>query len=244
MGYVNAGVGFLTLVPDATNPSPAQIAILQDLSLTLKPSVKKLYGENKFPVDSFAGPTDVSGKFKFASWGGMQFAALLGLNAVTGRHAGIRDEAGAIPSSSAYTITVAQGATFYRDVGVIYSATGTPFTRVASAPAAGQYSLNETTGVYTFASADAGLAVKISYWYTQSGAGKTVTVTNEAMGTSPVFSLEWFSTYKTNQTGIRLLRVSLDDLGMAFKNDDHSTIDIGFSAYAAANGQVMELCTP
>lgn len=48
------------------------------------------------------------------------------------------------------------------DLGVKY-ANGSAFTKVTSAPAVGQYSVNEATGVYTFAAADEGEAVLLSY---------------------------------------------------------------------------------
>ena len=50
------------------------------------------------------------------------------------------------------------------DMGVVYAATGQALTVVSGAPAAWQYSVS-STGVYTFNSADAGVAVLISYGY-------------------------------------------------------------------------------
>jgi hypothetical protein len=51
---------------------------------------------------------------------------------------------------------------FVADYGVTRASNGTALTKVASAPAAGQYSVN-ATGLYTFAAADVGLAVLIAY---------------------------------------------------------------------------------
>ena len=50
------------------------------------------------------------------------------------------------------------------DCGVTYAATGAALTRVASAPGAGQYSVS-AIGVYTFAAADNGTDVSISYGF-------------------------------------------------------------------------------
>ena len=50
------------------------------------------------------------------------------------------------------------------DTGVSY-ANGTALTAVSGAPAQGQYSVNASTGAYTFAAADANAAVLISYGY-------------------------------------------------------------------------------
>jgi hypothetical protein len=49
------------------------------------------------------------------------------------------------------------------DLGVTYTATGTPLAPVSASPAAGQYMA--TGGAYTFAAADAGNSVSISYGY-------------------------------------------------------------------------------
>ena len=63
--------------------------------------------------------------------------------------------------------------------------------------AAGQYSVNLATGIYTFAAADAGAAVSISYLYTASG-GKKLVLTNQFMGYTPVFKATFYTT-KTTQ---------------------------------------------
>ena len=49
------------------------------------------------------------------------------------------------------------------DLGVTYTATGVPLTPVLASPAAGQYAVS--SGAYTFAAADAGNSVSISYGY-------------------------------------------------------------------------------
>lgn len=41
--------------------------------------------------------------------------------------------------------------------------TNVPMTKVSGTPASGQYSVNPTTGVYTFSSADAGAAINVNY---------------------------------------------------------------------------------
>ncbi len=72
----------------------------------------------------------------------------------------VLNEAGTIPTTP-FQITVAGAATFLGDLGVTHL--GVPLTRVPSGPATGQYSVNEATGVYTFAAADVGNVLAISY---------------------------------------------------------------------------------
>lgn len=69
------------------------------------------------------------------------------------------DEAGTVPASSEYIVTTLQH--WLADVGVKYASSGASLTKVASAPAAGEYSVAD--GVYTFNAADASADVLISY---------------------------------------------------------------------------------
>lgn len=76
----------------------------------------------------------------------------------------IEDEANTIPAAAPYTITVAAPyGSWGQDDGVSFTVTGTALVRVGNSitPTTGQYSVND--GTYTFAAADTGLAVLISY---------------------------------------------------------------------------------
>ncbi len=74
----------------------------------------------------------------------------------------IADEAQTIPASPPYElITLARWSA--GDRGVTYASSGVAFTAVTGAPAEGEYSV--AGSVYTFAAADAGIAVLISYAY-------------------------------------------------------------------------------
>lgn len=72
-------------------------------------------------------------------------------------------DAQTIPAVSPYTITAGQPlGRFFSDIGVTFTVAGTALTKVASGPAASQYAV-DSTGVYTFNSADQGKAVTLSY---------------------------------------------------------------------------------
>jgi hypothetical protein len=74
-------------------------------------------------------------------------------------------EAATVPNASPWQVTAAQplGA-WASDGGVAYAAGGA-LTRVAGIPAQGQYALGGTPGVYTFAAADAGASVLLTYGF-------------------------------------------------------------------------------
>lgn len=67
-----------------------------------------------------------------------------------------------IPEDNPATLEPTTGGAASETVGVV-NAAGTAFARVASSPAAGQYSFAD--GVYTFATADAGTLVTMTYRY-------------------------------------------------------------------------------
>lgn len=89
----------------------------------------------------------------------------------------LNGEAGVIPSTPGpYTLTVSEAATLEADFGVTKD--GVPMTKVTSAPAAGQYAVNTSTGVYTFNATDQGDAVLISYSYEVDPTNYTITMPN------------------------------------------------------------------
>jgi hypothetical protein len=118
------------------------------------------------------------------------------------------DEAETVPSSSPYTLQVVNHATFTRDLGVKYAATGEPLVCVASTPAQGQYSVS--AGTYSFASADSGVAVKTSYEYANASSGETVTLGNYMQGCPNPFTAVLMRSYQSTQEIVTLNNVLAD----------------------------------
>jgi hypothetical protein len=87
-------------------------------------------------------------------------------NVVTSYSAGyaISGEPQSVPSGSPSQVAVdAPYGAWGSDLGIVYSSTGASLTAVLSSPAVGQYSVS--AGLYSFASADAGANIAISYGY-------------------------------------------------------------------------------
>lgn len=244
----NFGVGTLFAVPtaDATgaaiaNGTPVQFGTVQDISGDISFEEKLLYGQNQFPVAVARG----KGKIQFKAKSAGIFGSILGdLLLGTGSSAGIKrvypNFPAAVPGVSAYTITIAppSSGTFSNDLGVINASTGKPMTKVASAPSAGQYSVSNL-GVYTFAAADANLAVLISYEYTAtSTSAKYGNITNQLMGYTPSFKMALSTSYQGKNFGLVLNQVSSAKLSLPFKNDDFTIPEFEMSAYSDAAGNV------
>jgi len=238
----NFGVGLLTLIPAGSNPTPQQVGILQDVTLDIAVASKELYGSYQFPIDVARAAGKISGKAKFAAIRGSMISNLLGGSSIaTGATYASQNEIGTIPTPSGpYTITVTNSATFVEDLGVFDTVSGVFLTRVASAPATGQYSV--AAGVYTFAAADTGHLVWISYSYT-AATGKTVTLTNQLMGTGNTFSLSLFNSFRSMNSGIKLFAVQVPKLSYALKNEDYTMQDLNFDAFANGAGKVLEQYT-
>lgn len=235
---INFGVGQLVVNPGGSNPTPVQLAILQDVNVDLSFTEKQLYGAYQMPVDVARAEAKFTAKAKEAQVSAMLMASFLaGSTSATGYTAGAINEAGTIPTTP-FQITVTNSATFVTDNGVVDLTSGIVMTRVASAPATGQYSV--ATGVYTFATADTGHSVWISYSYTVAGSGKTVTYTNQLMGAGTSYSAYLFNIFRTKVVGVQLYAVTIPKLALPFKNTDYTIAELDLSIYADASGNVMK----
>lgn len=254
MSY-NFGSGFLYGVPtfDSTgaavaNPTPQQFGVLQDVSIDISFENKMLYGQNQFPVAVGRGKGKVSAKAKNANINGGLFNSMFfGQTISSAGISAVNELVGkAIPTtpfvltatttSTATTFIIPNAGTWVRDVGV-RDQNGRPMTRVASAPTTGQYSV--AAGVYTFAGADVGLTVYISYEYSYTSTqSKQFSVINQAMGYAPQFLCVLNSQYAGGNLHLRLPACISSKLALALKNDDFTIPEFDFDAFADATGNV------
>ncbi|HEX3884746.1 MAG TPA: hypothetical protein VHW66_18985 [Stellaceae bacterium] len=229
---------------------PDQFGILQDVEIDWDWQTKELWGQYQFPLDIARGQGKITGKAKFARIFGAIYGDLFfGQTPASGQIQVSENEAGSVPASSTYTITPANAASYLDDLGVYYASgatAGTRFSRVSTGPTAGQYSVNMSTGVYTFAAADASAAVQISYLYTGTG-GKKLVLTNQFMGFTPTFKATFYTTKTTQGTPAGLSLVlnacTATKLSLPTKIDDYEIQEFDFSAFADATGTIGTLST-
>lgn len=240
-----AGVMYATPTFDSSgaavaNGTPVQFGDMQDGSIDMSFEEKLLYGSRKFPIAVGQGKGKISGKVKVARFNGPMFGSLfLGNPGLPGIRAVVSDFAASIPTTPfQITVTPPSTGTFTQDLGVMNVATGRPFTKVASAPAAGQYSVT-AGGVYTFASADTGLAVLLNYEYTAtSTVARRGTITNDLMGYTPGFGIVAAVTYQGQQLEFNFPNCVASKFSFPFKNDDFAIPEFEFSVFASAGGTV------
>ena len=102
------------------------------------------------PTLSSLGLSLFTGTYPQTPWGYLQ-----------SKHQDINEQH-TIPSTGPYTITVAFTGAPFADGGVV-DVNGNVYSVVGSSPAAGQYTVNTSTGTYTFNAADASVPVTITY---------------------------------------------------------------------------------
>lgn len=238
MAQRSFGSGLLFATNSAANSTPIQFGTLQDVSLDISRTVKELYGQAQFPVAVGAAQMKITGKAKVGQVNGQLYNDLFfGGTSAAGQTLLVYQEAGAIPATTTYTVTVNGSANFVDDEGVLYAATGLPFTKVASAPTQGQYSVS--AGIYTFAAADASTNVLISYTKTSATAGKTITVGNPLQGVQPTFSLIVQRAYNGQQEAFKLWSCISSKLTLPTKMADWGITEIDFTAFADSAGRVI-----
>ncbi|MFW5397683.1 MAG: hypothetical protein XXXNARYT_003411 [Candidatus Accumulibacter regalis] len=225
-----------------SNPTPIKVGAMQEMSIEFSGDLKELHGQNQFAIAVGRGKVKSTGKIKGAQIHGAALNSLFFGNGVTaGTMMAISTDAvgTAIPSTP-YTITPTPPAsgTWVEDLGVLNS-NAVPLTRVASAPATGQYSV--AAGVYTFAAADTGNVVYINYRYSYTlAAAKRIALTNLPMGYAPTFGARMQTTFQGKKTLVVLASVVSTKLMLfSTKQDDFSVPEIDFTAQADASGTTL-----
>ena len=232
----------------ASGIGPDQFGILQEVQIDWDWTTRELWGQYQFPVDIARGQGKIIGKAKFARIFGAIYGDLFfGLTPANGRLTVAENEAAVVPGTSPFTVTAANAASFADDLGVLYAAganAGNRFTRVTTPSSAGQYSVNMASGIYTFAAADAGAALVVSYLF-NSSSGKKLALTNQLMGFTPTFKATFY-TSKTTQgvpAGLALVlnACTASKLSLPTKTDDYEIQEFDFSAFADPTGAIGTL---
>ena len=222
-----------------TDGTSAELGTLQNISFDFSWDSKELYGRKQFPVYVARGKGKVEGKAGFADMKAKTLNAFLNGTLGTGQLVVAEPVTTTIPSATPYTITITAptGGTLNSLLGV-YNVSGTdkiPMTLVTGTPTTGEYAYD--AGVITFASADEGVAIQYQYDYTLT-TGNNVALTNQMMGTVPVFELEMYQTLAGIPLTIVLFKCVPTKLNLDMKQEDYTIPDFSFSAFANAADQI------
>ncbi len=227
---------------DIANATPVNFGLVQEVTIEETATVKELTGQFQRPVAIARGTIKTTGKAKVARISGIAFGNLYyGVTPVAGQIATSFAEGPTAIPTTPFTITVANAATYMDDAGVINATTGLPLTLAPSSPMAGQYSVNTSTGVYTFSSADnvAGVKVLISYTYGITSAGQKIAIANQLLGTTPTFKAKFYTTFQGQAISLQLNNCTANKLTFDTKLEDFIIPEFDFSCFADASGNVM-----
>jgi hypothetical protein len=224
--------------------TPVRFGALQDVALDISFDTKMLYGSQQFPLAIGRGKGKVTGKAAMAQINGLLWGSLLFGQALTaGINADLIDTTGTLVPVTTFLITVVPpGSGVYQyDLGVM-GPTGVPLVRVTSAPVTGQYM--ETAGAYTFAAADVGLRMYLSYNYTAASTTARVgAVQNLPMGYAPTFQADLVLPYSGKILTVSLPNCISTKLGLASKLDDFAIPSFEWDSFANAAGTVLTYST-
>jgi len=232
------GAGRFFGINNVTNPTPARFVLPQDMSITFKRGVKSLYGENQLAADVSGGEMDVTGKVTYGTSNARIIADLLfGVGNNTGQTLESDNELGTI---AMHTISVANASTWTVDLGVVNTASGKRYQRVAAGSETAGVSYSAASGNYSFASGETGTTFKISYLYTNASAGETVNLTNQPMGKvsdfSAVYVFPWTNNSNvTEQDVLTLNSCVASDAEISTKQGDYAKPSFGFTAACDTN---------
>ncbi|WOE31980.1 MULTISPECIES: hypothetical protein [unclassified Acinetobacter] len=243
-----AGKLFATPIQDVygqpiSDASPVEIGVVQSVSVDISYDLKELFGRGQFAVDAARG----KGSIKCKATMGRINGALL--NSIF--FGGIVSEGGMetiaqtlngeiVPVGGTITPTVPNSGTYVRNLGVM-NGKAVPLVRVNDAPETGQYSVDEKTGIYTFATADAGKTVFINFKYSATIAGaQSGLVTNLDMGYTPEFSVDLMRDYKGKIMQMDFFRCTSNKLAFSSKQDDYDLPEFEFQPMADDLGRVFK----
>ena len=237
-GKPTFGAGRAFLLANVANPTPVRAMVPQSQSIDFKRKTESLFGEKQLAVAVGAGEMEITGKVEFGKVNPRLFADILfGDGSSTGQYLEADGEAGTVPGSSTYTVTVTNSATFLFDLGVVNVATGAIMSCVPSGPVAGK-SYSVSAGVYTFASGDANANVKISYAYSAASSGETITLTNQSQGLTGNFKAVHVLPWGTEQDMFVFNNCMASGGGISMKKSGFAMNTIDYTAGADASDNV------
>jgi hypothetical protein len=247
MGIIMFGAGVIWATPlqDAlgnpvVNGTPVQFATAQEIGVDTSFEGKMLYGSNQYPEDVARGKGKIGVKVKAARVNGLLLSSIIyGQALISGTDNYVYDVQGSVVGAGGTVTVVPPAGAYAADCGV-RGADGRPYIKVASAPSVRQYSVT-AGGVYTFAAAEAGNTVFVSYRYVD-GANTTSTrinVRNVLMGAAPFVQLDMFWTKDGRHNSLRFPRALAGKFGMQSKLDDYMIPEMDFDVFSDPLGNVM-----
>lgn len=236
-------VGHLFVTP-TVGGSPIRIGSLRGVTIDVERQLTLERLAFQTPVKAAHSQTRLKGKAKTAQINGALFAeTFFGQASSTGSVKGVDGCENTIPASPGpYTITITppNSGTFLLDLGVGFAADAPQLVLVSGTPAAGQYAVSGN--VYTFAAADVGKTVLISYSYTLT-TGRKLAIQNQYWIEAPFFRLTGFAAYNGKQIYFDFPSCVTAHLSIATVLENWTMPDFDFEIISNPQGLVGTIST-
>lgn len=225
-----AGVLFGRKTGAGVVATPVRFGALQNVNVDITATTKTLFGSNQYPLAIGRGVANINCKAQFGQFNAQALNDLF-FGEETGVTTGQRVTAvGEAKTVTANVVNVTNNTTFFADLGVILASTGDVYTRVTAAPVGLQYTCNESTGNYGFNSSQNGVAVKVSYEYTDAANGKTLTINNQLLGVAPTFMVVLTNTFQGKRFNLQLNQCVSNKLTIPTSLEDFWMPEFDFQA--------------
>ncbi len=212
---------------DAT---PQLVGGMNEINMTVKFENNVERGTFQHDFKAMRKAQSIKGVAKFAQIKGAVLAQMLyGQPLVSGSENVAVGINYTIPATGPYTVTPTGLGTFSLDLGCILDATAQVMTLVTGTPTTGQYKISG--GTYTFAAADAGKVVSISYRYTVT-TGVKMTLSNVRSELVPEFLVVLNVDGNGKNTTWTLNSCYSDQLAFVTKLEDFTVPEFSFTAKA------------
>ena len=236
---------------DISPQVPINVGFVNEFSIEVTGTTKQLYGQYQYPLAAARGTIKATGKFKNAVvsalamnnlFYGMTMSTTTNLSWVIGSTYTTNSTGGT------GSVQVGSSLTFDTDLGVTGSTSGLPYQRVSTGNevAGKSYSVGSTApGLYNFA--DQGVAIKVTYTQSTASIGQVLPVTNQLIGYTPTFQLDYYSNLNqpaAKPFAVRIFSCIMDKNAYAFKLEDYMMPEMDFSLFANSAGQVFNKYFP
>ena len=241
------GAGYVYLTPKtamaraaSADPTPIRVGALMDSTVTgALPIQPGEVGQYRLPTRFATKSGFVKIHTRMALMDGRLIDQILfGAVRSTGATLMQPDVTATIPAGLTITPTVPNGGTWSADLGVLNATTGAPLTFTTGAPTTGQYAV--TAGVYTFAAADVGVSVSISYEYT-TASGTSLAVPNLPMGEAWTCSVRLMGQYNGRQVMWKFNQCATAAFSLVTGQERFSLFDITFEVMGDTSDQIGTL---
>lgn len=240
------GIAIVTRT-DLATPVAINVGFVQELSLELSGTTKMLYGQKQYPLVAARSTIKATGKWKSAEISGIAFNAAFFGQPTFGVGAKVWNIDSTFTASTLGVI-VGSSLSFDADLGVFYTTKGLPLQRVSTGlEAQGKYSVS-LTNTYTFGAADNTLGVKITFTSSSTSALlQTLGVTNQTIGQTPTFQLDYFTSLNQPTAKPYVTRVYqcvAAKIGYNFKLEDFMIPEFEFDFFADPTDRVFDIYFP